>query len=46
VRVYLHKSFVTVFNIALSNSDYIASNYRMKMNTKIQTGRKNGSDVI
>jgi len=38
--VYLHKNFVTVFNIAVSNSDYIASNYRIKMNIKIPTGKK------
>jgi hypothetical protein len=45
VRVYLYKNFVTVFNIAVSNSDYSTSKDRMIMNTKIQTG-KNGHNVI
>jgi len=46
VCVYLYKDLVSVFNIAISNSDYIASNRRMKMNSKIPTGKKIGRDVM
>ena len=40
MRAYLYKNFVTVFNIAVSNSDYMTSNHRMKMNIKIPNGKK------
>ena len=36
----LSKNPVTVFNIAISNTHYTASNRRMKMNIKIPTGKK------
>jgi hypothetical protein len=40
VCLYLYNNFVTVFNIAVSNSDYIASNNEIKVNIKISTEKK------